>query len=476
MQIYLTSEQERLADKRTIEGGVPSEVLMSRAAAAIAEEVKAVARRIGARDILVVCGNGNNGGDGYAVARKLSECTSFAVSVYSFEGSETSDCRRERERYKGKYADAIGGDIIVDCIFGTGLTRELGGEYASAVNEINASGAFVIAADIPSGLNGTNGRVMGIAVKANLTVAISHRKVGFLLGDGIEYCGEVVVRDIGIPADGAFIDELDGEDLAEFFPKRRRNTHKGDYGSACIIAGSEQFLGAPVLSVATALRSGCGYVYAVVPQSLKCALAVAYPQGIYSDEPNLNAAAIAVGSGMGCCKTTYDSVCGLLKDYGGKLIIDADGLNALAEYGKEVLKTARAKVLLTPHVGEMARLAAITVDEVLDDPIAVAKKFALEYNVTVHLKSATSITCDGNRTTVTARGSTALAKAGSGDMLAGLIAGGCARGLSVYQSAVCSQYALGLTAEICSAEGYEGSVTFNDLINNLPMAIKSLTR
>lgn len=476
MRNYLTNEQEREADRKAISSGTPSQELMQRAGMSIAEEVKAAAKRLNAKKILIVCGNGNNGGDGYVVARELMNIDNLAVSVYAIEGSLSNDCRREKERYTGEYVRSISGDIIVDCIFGTGLNRPLEGEYATVVKDINGSGAYIISADIPSGLNGDNGLVMGVAVKANLTVAISHCKTGMIFGDGIEYCGSVVVKDIGIPAEGAFVTAPEDEDIARFFPVRRRNTHKGDYGSTCLVAGSDKYLGASVLGIASALRSGCGYVYAVVPAQLKYPLAVAYPQGIYVDEPNLDVASIAVGSGMGCTEETYESVRRLLNEYTGKLIIDADGLNALSKYGRDILKSAKAEVLITPHVGEMARLAGLTKEDVLSDPVKVAQKFAEEYNVTVHLKSAVSVTCDGKSATATLRGSTALAKAGSGDMLTGLIAGGCARGLSVYESAVCSQYLLGLTAEICSAEGYDGSVTFNDLINNFPIAINSLTR
>ena len=476
MQIYLTNEQEREADRNAISSGTPSEILMHRAAEAIAGEVKSAAKRIGAKKILVVCGNGNNGGDGYAVARELTDTSGLSVAVYCFEGNTSSDCRREKERYGGGYTRTVSGDIIVDCIFGTGLNKEVEGEYAAVITEINESGAYVISADIPSGLNGNNGQVMGVAVKADMTVAVSHLKTGFILGNGIDYCGSVILKDIGIQAEGAFVNAFEDGEISKLFPVRKRNTHKGDYGSACIIAGSEEFLGASVMGVAAALRSGCGYVYAVVPKQLKYALAVAYPQGIYVNEPDLHADAIAVGSGMGCTKQTYGTVCKLLNEYRGKLIIDADGLNALAEFGKDVLKTAKAQVLLTPHVGEMARLVGLTKAEVLSDPVKVAQSFAKEYNVTVHLKNAVSVTCDGKTITATLRGSTALAKAGSGDMLAGLIAGGCARGLSVYESAVSSQYVLGLAAEICSAEMYGGSVTFDDLITKLPIAINSLTR
>ncbi|MDE7162709.1 MAG: NAD(P)H-hydrate dehydratase [Clostridia bacterium] len=475
MQIYLTSAQEREADKNAISFGLSSEVLMKRAGRALADEVQAVATARNAEKILLVCGTGNNAGDGYVAARELI-ARGYNVSVYSCEGEISIGCKREKKRYTGKFTRTISGDIIVDCIFGTGLNRKLQGEHASAVRKINQSSAYVIAADIPSGLNGDNGIVMGTAVKADLTVALGHIKLGCVFGDGVDYCGKIVVKDIGVAADESCAKAVEDEDVATFYKPRKRNTNKGDYGSACLVAGSEEYLGAAGLSISSALRSGCGYVHAVVPEKLKYSLAAAYPQCIYSAVPDLQADAIAIGMGVGCTQDSYNLLCALLKSYKGKLIIDGDGLNLLAKYGKDILPESKAEILLTPHIGEMARLCGVEKQAVLNDPFGVAKKFAAEYNVTVHLKNAVSITTNGKISTLSVRGTSALAKAGSGDLLAGLICGNAARGLSVFDAAVCSQYVLGCAAEVCSEEMYDGAVTAADLVNNLHVAIKRLTR
>ena len=475
MQIYLTSEQEREADKNAINFGLSSEMLMKRAGRAIADEVQAVAETLEAEKILIICGTGNNGGDGYVAARELLS-RGLAVSVYCFEGELSAGCKREKKRYTGKFTRSFGADIIVDCIFGTGLNRKLQGEYASVVRKINASGTYVISADIPSGLNGDNGTVMGVAVKADMTIALGHPKLGCVLGDGVDYSGKIIVKDIGVAADLNSVKAAEDEDIVQFYAPRKRNSGKHDYGKACLIAGSEQYLGAAALSVSSAVRSGCGYIYAVVPEKLRYALAAQYPQCIYRDVPDLDVDAIALGMGMGCTQDTYNLLCALTKTYKGKLIIDADGLNCLAKFGKDILKETKAQVLITPHVGEMARLCGMTAEEVLNDPVTVAQKFATEYNVTVHLKNAVSITTDGKATTLTTRGTSALAKAGSGDILSGLICGNAARGLSVFDAAVCSQYILGSAAEVCSEEKYDGAVTADDVIKNLHVAIKRLTR
>lgn len=475
MQLYLTGTQVREADKKTIAFGIPSEVLMKRAGHALADETEAAAKELGVSSVLFVCGTGNNGGDGYVAARELLS-RGLDVSVFSFDGDLSTGCKREKKRYTGKYAKTIGGKLIVDCMFGTGLNRKLIGEWATAVKKINAGGAYVISADLPSGLDGDNGEILGVAVKADLTVAFGFPKIGCVLGDGIEHCGKIVVKDIGIYAEESCAQAAEDGDIAAFFPPRKRNSHKGDYGRACIVAGSEQYLGAAALPISSALRSGCGYVYAVVPDRMKPVLAVNYPQCIYVDEPELSADCIAFGMGMGCNESTYSLLKGILSAYRGKLIIDADGLNALAEYGKDVLKQTKAKILITPHVGEMARLTGIKKEEIVRDPIGVAKSFAAEYNVTVHLKNAVSVTADAKKAAVTLRGSAALAKAGSGDILSGLIAGNVARGLTPFNAAVCSQYVLGMSGEICSEEYTDGATTYGELVANIHSAIKRLTR
>ncbi len=476
MQYYLTIEQMRAADELTIRSGFPKATLMRRAGCAIAEEVYDAAQTLGVKDVLVVCGTGNNGGDGYVCANELLS-RGLNVKVYAVEGKMTADCSREKKRYKGEYSQRIAGKIIVDCIFGTGLSRAVESGYANVIKKINASNAYVISADMPSGLCGDTGAVMGVAVKADMTVAIAYPKLGCVMGDGLDYCGKLVVKDIKIKAqDGVCASAYDEEDVAALFPARKHNTNKGSYGTACLVAGSENFPGAAALSVAAALKSGCGYVCANVAESLKMSMFPVYPQAIYSSEVDLNAESIAIGMGCGNTKETYDKICYLLENYSGKLIIDADGINALAQFGKAVLKTAKCKVLITPHVKEFARLSGYALKNITANPLELAKKFAKEYNVIVHLKNAVSVTSDGERCILSLHGNSALAKAGSGDMLSGLICGGAARGLDLIQAAVSAQYILGTTAEICSEELAEYCVTASDIINNLHLSVKRLTQ
>lgn len=473
MKTILTNGEMRRADEATIAGGVSSEILMHRAGQAIAEEIEKCAAERRARDILFVCGTGNNGGDGY-VAAGILKGRGYNVAVYAAEGRLSADCQREKKRYDGRYSQHICGDIIVDCIFGTGLCREVTGEYAELIDAVNSSGAFVVAADIPSGINGDNGLIMGRAVRADLTVAVAYPKLGHRLADGIDCCGRLVVRDIGIAEVGHSACVAEDDDIRAFFPPRKRNSHKGTYGH-CQAVGGRAYQGALALSLASALTGGCGYVSAVVDERLKYALVGQYPQVIYSAKTDLSADCIVFGMGMGCDDSTYSDLTRLLLDYDGKLIIDADGINALAKYGADALRSANCQVLLTPHIKEFSRILGRTVGQVLADPVGEAAAFAREYNVTVHLKSAVTLTTDGNRTVMVDRGSSALARAGSGDMLSGLIASGAARGLTPFDAAVCGQYILGRAAEITSEEVGDYCATSQDIIKNIKTVVKNLT-
>lgn len=473
MEKYLSNAEMRAADKSTIDNGVSGEELMLRAGRAIADEAEKAARRF-CSGVLVVCGTGNNGGDGYVCARELLS-RGISVRVFALDGLLSADCAREKARYKGEYADEISGSVIVDCIFGTGLSRPVEGAFADAVNAINSSGAFVISADIPSGLNGDNGRVLGCAVRADLTVAVAEKKLGHVLGSGADCCGEVVKKDIGITASGEYALAPTEEDIKKFFPKRKLDTHKGSYGSANLLVGSEKFVGAACLALDAALRSGCGYVKLTCGEYLKNALVTAYPQVIYLSEPDFSADCIAVGSGCGKSEELYFQIKNILENYKGKLVLDADALNVLAERGTEILKDKSCEVLITPHVKEFSRLTKKSVEEILSDPVGLALSFAREHKITVLLKGHATVICDGVKTYVTARGDSSLSKGGSGDMLTGLICGSCARGLDLISGALASAFVLGKAAEITSSQVSAYCATAQDILKNLSASIKDLT-
>lgn len=272
-------------------------------------------------------------------------------------------------------------------------------------------------------------------------------------------------------------EEYTDSDIKKFYPKRPRNSHKGTYGSANIIAGNERYIGAAALASEAALKSGCGYVKLTTHEKVKLALAAKYPQVIYLDEPDLTSQAIAIGMGSGVCEEVYLKIKNLLFTYHGTLIIDADGLNTLSKYGVSLLKNEvrQCRVVLTPHVKEFSRLSGLKTESILNNPVPLARAFAQKYGVTLLLKGADSVITDGYRTVINKRGTTALAKAGSGDMLSGYICGSAARGLNPLDACICAAYTLGVSAEISSEQKTDYCATAKDILKNLHKAVKLLT-
>lgn len=279
---------------------------------------------------------------------------------------------------------------------------------------------------------------------------------------------------ISLPKDCNF-EILKAEQIKKLYPKRARNSHKGTYGSATIVAGSKKYPGAAVLALKGALRSGCGYVKLFSCDYVKDLLVPKLPQVIYLDEPDLSSNAIAIGMGMGATQVTYNTVASLLKNYSGSLVIDADGLNVLSLFGIDILKEKNCKVVLTPHVKEFSRLTNLSVEEILKSPIEICKEFSDKYGVTLLLKGAASIICEGDRVALNTRGTTALSKGGSGDMLSGFMCGCLARGLAPFEAASCAAYTLGVAAEIASEEKTDYCATADDIIKNLHFSVKRLT-
>ncbi len=477
MERILSSEQMRLADSYTIERlGVSSEELVLRAGQAVASEI--LKRFFGGR-VLVCVGKGNNGADGKIIADILSKKHGFTVSVLNISSGFF-------KMFEKKY------DIIVDCIFGTGLNRAVEGKYKTAIEKINQSGAFVIACDIPSGLNADNGKVMGVAVRANLTVAIQELKLGHFLGEGIDYSGEVVAKDIGISIWGDdYVLRLNNDIVKKYFPVRERNVHKGCFGRTVIIGGSKRFSGSALLSAnaLTALKMGAGYSTLAVPECLFDCLVGINPERILNaikddgeyvcfDEKALTeylqADCIAIGMGMGVSDGVYKSIKFLLESYQNTLIIDADGLNSIAKYGVEILKNKKCRVVITPHVMEFARLIGKDKQFVLDNFIELSKSFAKEYGVTVILKSAVSVITDGVDTFINTTGCSGMAKAGSGDVLIGILAGVLSRADEVVEGSAVGCYIFGKAGELAQSEQNQYTMTASDIIQALPKVINLL--
>ena len=479
MQRVLTVKEMQNADAYTINTlCIPQEELVLRAGSAVAD---VILKKFKGGRVLVCIGVGNNGKDGQVVADILSKKHGFYVATINVNNGIFKIFDKQF-------------DIIVDCIFGTGLNREVSGKYATAIQKINSSGAFVVSCDIPSGLNGDTGIPMGIAVKANLTVAIGDLKLGHILGDGPDYSGKVVLKDVGISVweeSSRYV--LGDKDASAFFPKRKKNTNKGSYGKSAIIGGSKSFPGSVILSLSalTSLKAGAGYSALAVPQSIYGVVAGNVPEctikelstngdgAIFIEEEYaelLEKDAVAIGMGMGANQETFNAVKYLLENYTGKLLIDADGLNALSKFGVEVLKNKKCEVVLTPHVQEFSRLIGVEKTQILLDQITYAKNFAKEYGVVVLLKNATSIITDGERVILNVTGSPSMAKGGSGDVLSGFICGLLARSLDVFGASSVGAYVFGKAGELATKDSNEYSVVATDIIKKLPSAINDLNK
>ncbi len=493
MQAVLTCAQMRAADKYTIQTlGTPSQELMERAGSAIAEEAEKILRLKNLHSVLAVCGGGNNGGDGWCVARLLAE-RGYRTAVYTLTDKFSSDCALQKEKYRGLVYTQFpeeSFDMIVDAVFGTGFHGAPEGVFLDAIEKINRSGAFVLSADIPSGLNGDTGTYFS-CVKADCTVTIGELKGGLLLADGADVCGRILRKDIGITlAERAQAGRSEAKDFLRLFPPKKQNTNKGSFGKAVIIGGSVQYSGAPLLSVSAALRCGCGYTELILPQELFCYCVGKLPEIILTAAPSQEgmfsydaeflrekikgADCIAIGMGCGVSRSLYDMIAFLLSEYRGTLLIDADGINSLAKFGADVLREKGCRVILTPHPKEFSRLSGEDFTQVLQNGAQLAKKFAAEYGVLIVLKGHTSVITNGKFTIFNTEGTPALAKGGSGDVLSGIVASIAARGVNAMDAAACGAFLLGRAGRMAEEKLGEYSVTPSDVIQNLPAAILSL--
>lgn len=494
MKKVLSVAAMRAADEFTIrERGVPSQTLMERAGRAIADAAENILRERGGRTVLAVCGGGNNGGDGFCAARLLEE-RGYECAVYCIADRLSEDCRIQREKYGGRQLSRFPSekyDLVIDALAGTGFSGAPRGALADAIEKINGSSAFVLCADIPSGLNGDTGTCVS-CVRGDYTVAVGYLKPGLLLSDGADVCGRLAVADIGIelPASCGFASFFDGSDFARLFPPRKKNSNKGDYGRATVLAGSYLYSGAALLSASAALRAGCGYVRLAVPDSLYPHYIGRLPEAILTAAPakdgffhfdetflsGLCAASDAIAFGMGCGagEETYQIAAYLLKHFSGTLVLDADALGALSKFGKEILREKAGPVILTPHLKEFSRLAGISVDAVRAGGISLAENFAKEYGVTLLLKSNASIIADGTHTAVNTAGSPALAKGGSGDALSGIVCALAARGVCAFDAAACGGYLLGRSGELAAEKYGEYGTVATDVIASLPLAIREI--
>ena len=482
----LSAENIRKIEQKAFDSGISYLTMMENAATAT---VSAIVKRVNVvgKNVVVVAGAGNNGGDGYAVARLL-ENEGAIVRVLSLFAPATETAKKQRERFSGQVCEfepsyLYEADIIVDAIFGIGLSRPLTAEALEAVKAINSSSAYIVCLDIPSGLFADSGEEQ-ICVKADLTVSFIAHKICRVLHPAAENFGEVVLSDIGF--NQFLYENVDavGEIIPmPVIPKRKNNTHKGNYGTLSLICGSFGMAGAALLSTLAALRSGVGIARLIVPESIYPAVTGFVPEAVckvydingdmkaVAESAVQNASAILLGCGLSTQEYAVNLFKEIIKTYSGRLIIDADGLNILAN-NIECIKSSQADIILTPHPGEMARLMGVSVSEIEKDRIGYAKALSYKYCCTVILKGNITVVASGGRVYFNLTGNPGMAKGGSGDILAGMVAALSCTGMNSTDSAVTAVYIHGAAGDRASLSLGETSMLPSDMISFLPELFK----
>lgn len=505
-----TSQEMREIDRATIEDyGISGPVLMERAGLAVALKVKELYPN---KKVVVLCGGGNNGGDGLVAARNLHNW-GFKVNalIFAKKNALGPDCNTQYQIAKKtgvpvEFRNSLNerdlhGAVIIDAIFGTGLSRPIKGSLAEVFFFINDSDVPVVAVDIPSGISADTGEILGEAIKADYTVTFGLPKRGHFLHPGAEYASRLFIEDIGFPAkllasDRINVDLIDREMVSGLIPSRPGYSHKGDYGHVLVIAGSKGKTGAALMAAKACLRSGSGLVTLAVPETLMDIfqgrvveeMTLPLPDdgiGMLSSKAIdviLKFAAqkidvIAIGPGIGVSNDTEKVVTELIQRSTIPLVIDADGINSLArgqktEDRRQILKKAKAPIILTPHPGEMARLFK---QKSAKDRINTAMAFSKETGVYLVLKGAPTVIAEPEgRAFINTTGNPGMATAGSGDVLTGVIASLLGQGVNPMGASLLGVYLHGLAGDAAARERGEHSLIASDIIDFLPDAFVQL--
>ena len=516
MNYIVNSREMKQYDRNTIERlGMPSVVLMERAALAFVDEMKR--EGIDGGHVLVVCGSGNNGGDGYAIARLLL-LEGYAVDVVSADPENRR--ATEENLLQRRIWQAYGKEIllqipdqrdyaaVVDALFGVGLSRNVEGSHAALIEQLNALPGRKIAVDIASGISADSGEVLGAAFRADLTVTFAFAKLGSVLWPGSEYAGRVAVRNIGIDVHSFFRNEpkvaaLTGEDLAGL-PARVPHSNKGTYGKLLVIAGStamygdiihdaaihggdtcgNAMAGAAFLSAKAAYSCGCGLVRIFTPEGNRIVLQTLLPEAVITvypaGEPDAAvltealewADAVVCGPGIGTSDAAARLVRTVLQNASVPVLFDADALNLISQ-NVEMLLASHPKLVVTPHLGEMSRLSGRAISDLQKHLTAAAEEFAERYNTVCVLKDARTVTSvPGGRTYLNLSGNSGMATAGSGDVLSGVIGSLMAQGMPPEDAAPLGVYLHGLAGDHTRRRTGERGMMASDLIEGLIQVLR----
>ena len=476
---------------------IPSLILMENAAIKIIKNINFEKFK----SFTIVCGNGNNGGDGLAVARQLFSMNMKVDIFIVGNHSMSKDCTANYEILKnmGININHIAkseeiqslnqaldeNDMTIDAIFGIGLTRKIEGIYDEVIKIINEKSSYTLSIDIPSGMKCDSFGILGSSIESNKTVSFEVYKKGFLDYESEKYTGTIIIEKIGVPDfvvnkfhSKEYLTEIN--DIKNIIKKRSKYSHKGDFGRVTIIAGSENFTGAAYISTMSAVRSGAGLVTLCTKKSivdilkskLVEAMSMSYEDNTF-DNVISNSDSIAMGPGMGNNEFTLTRVKDILSKEGCPVVLDADALNVL-KGNLELLKNSNRKIVITPHMGEMSRLTDINIKELVENRIDIAVKFAKEHDVIVLLKGYNTIITDGNEVYISSTGNSKMASGGMGDALTGIIASFIGQGYDVFKAAILGAYIHGYCGDVLSKDMF--CVNASHIIEKLPYIVETLIK
>ena len=504
MKVSSVSEM-RAMDRTAVEKfGIKDELLMENAGLAV---YSLIMEKLGiaGKKFCVFCGLGNNGGDGFVIARKIhSNGGDVKVFIlgdrHKFGGSAKMNLDilsrlpvdiNELASVEPVKGEVYHCDAIVDAIFGTGLARDVEGLYRDVVNLINRSSRTVFSVDIPSGIHGDSGRIMGVAVRADYTVTFGLPKVGNMLYPGYELCGELYVTHISFPPSMHNGDAIRVEITPPVeLPHRDRNGHKGHFGEVLFIAGASSYFGAPYFAALSFLKAGGGYSRLAAPKSVTPFIANKGSEIVFMPQSETASGSISLenekgllelsekmdmvvlGPGLSLNKETRQLARDLARDIKKPLLLDGDGITALCE-DLDILKQRRAETILTPHLGEMARLTQLEIPEIDADKVAILRHTAGQLNAIIVLKGAHSLIGYPNEQVfINISGNPGMATAGSGDVLTGTIAAMFGLGLPIPDAAGAGVFIHGLSGDLAADAKGEDGITAQDILDYLPLAVK----
>lgn len=523
-----TSEEMRNIDKKTIEEyRIPASVLMERAGLSIAGRIKELFEK---KKVIILSGGGNNGGDGLVAARNLYNWGwNVKVLLMLKEDKLSPDCLAQYRIAKQlgvpiEFRTTLNekdlhSAIVVDALLGTGINKPVTSPMSDLITFLNKSDVQVISVDIPSGISSDNGQVMGEAVRADYTVTFGLPKIGHVLFPGAEYTGKLFIEDIGFPEDLLKSEMLmtrtiEKNDARILIPERTGYSHKGDYGHVLVVAGSRGKTGAALMAAKSCLRSGAGMVTIGVPETLAAIFQARVTEEMVLPLPDdgngmlsfdalkeiLNFSAekidvVALGPGIGISEDMRKMMAGLVQISSVPLVIDADGINSL-KGSADILKMSKSPIILTPHIGEMARLMQNPPPSpplskggrrggnysdlrtlIEKDRINTAVSFSKETGSYLVLKGAPTIIAEPDRRVfINTTGNPGMATAGSGDVLTGMIAAFIGQGLNPLDSSVLGTYMHGLAGDLAASEKGMHSLIATDIIDKIPDAFSSLKK